>query len=191
MPHLTVLLSRLSAGTALLLPLLSAPGCVVPRVVDNPTLVSTASHEALWERVVDVLHEYQFPIERENKLDGLIETGYKVGSGVLEPWHSDSVTLEDRMESSLQSIRRRALVRLTPAQDGYVVGVEVLKEIENPQKLIINSPGYATFRENQPIQRDLDVVIGPSTDQGWILKGRDLNLEQALMESIQKALVRP
>ena len=33
---------------------------------------------------IDVLHDYRFAIARENKLDGVIETEYKVGSGLLE-----------------------------------------------------------------------------------------------------------
>lgn len=187
----TRLLIRLTVGLPLSLLMLTGGGCVAPRVVDNPVFIPASNQEVVWEKTVDVLHAYQFPIERENKLDGFIESRYKVGSGVLEPWHQDSVTLEDRMESSLQSIRRRATVRLTPVEGGYVVGVEVLKEIENPKNLIINAPGYATFRENQPLQRDLNVVIGPASSDGWIVKGRDLNLEQALMESLLTSYQRP
>ena len=34
-----------------------------------------------------------FEIARENKLDGVIETQYKTGAGILEPWHPDTVGL--------------------------------------------------------------------------------------------------
>ena len=109
---------------------------------------------------------------------------------MLEPWHLDAATLPDRVEGSLQSIRRRASFTVTPADGGYFVGVEVLKEIENPQRMIINSPGYATFHESQPLQRDLDVVIGPATPEGWILLGRDVALEQSLLGALQQKAVR-
>ena len=168
-------------------------GCAfAPRpIVQNPTVVRANNPTAVWERTVDVLHAYQFPVDRENQLDGIIETGYKVGSGVLEPWHKDSVTMGDRLESSFQSIRRRATISVTPAANGYAVGVEVLKEIENPQNLIINSAGYATFPEATPLERDLSVVVGPSSPEGWILLGRDTNLEQDLIRSLHQALAQP
>jgi hypothetical protein len=177
----------------LLIPVLSSlAGCVGfgPPAASNPIFVRTGDHEALWEDTIDVLHAYQFPVERESQIDGSIQTGYKPGAGVLEPWHHDAATFPDRLEGSLQSIRRRASFTLTPANGGYYVGVEVLKEIEDPQRLIINSPGYATFNDSKPLQRDLDVVIGPATPDGWILLGRDVALEQSLLGALQTEVVR-
>jgi hypothetical protein len=164
----------------------SAIGCMsVPaRQFSNPMFVPANDIEGVWDRTVDVLHAYQLPIERENRLDGIIETDYKVGSGVFEPWHRDSVSTSDRFESSFQSIRRRATISITGANGGYLVGVEVLKELEDPEELIINSAGHATFPEGTPLERDLDIVVGPSTETGWILKGRDTNLEQELLRSM-------
>ena len=74
---------------------------------------------------------------------------------------------------------------ITPAQGGFLVGVEVVKELEHPDKLIINSPGHSTFQENTPLQRDLNVVIGPSTPDGWIHQGRDPGLEQSILARFQ------
>ena len=91
----------------------------------------------------------------------------------MKPWHQDSVTAGDRLESSFQSIRRRAKVTVTPAQGGYLVGVEVLKELEDPQDLIVNSAGTATFPESTTLDRNLELVVGPATPDGWILLGRD------------------
>ena len=173
--------------------LTSAVGCmsIPPRQYSNPMFVPASNVDAVWEHTVDVLHAYQLPIERENRLDGIIETDYKVGSGVLEPWHHDSVNMSDRFESSFQSIRRRASISINPAEGGYLVGVEVLKEIEDPEELIINSIGHATFPENTPLERDLDIVVGPATQSGWIFKGRDPSLEQELLRSLSAQYGRP
>lgn len=176
---------------ATLAPACLATGCAIPPAVSNPILVRGSSPDGIWENTVDVLHAYQFPIERENRLDGQIETDYKVGSGLLEPWHHDSVTVGDRLESSFQSIRRRATVSVTPTQGGYLVGVEVLKEIEDPQDLIVNSAGTATFPESNKLDRNLQVVVGPATPDGWILLGRDISLEQDLLNSLQNAFAQP
>jgi hypothetical protein len=156
-------------------------GCVGPQVpatpqtMQNPVFVPASDYDVVWESAVDVMHSLQLPIRRESKLDGVIETDYKVGAGLLEPWHQDAVTFSDRLEGSFQSIRRRAVMSITPAQGGFLVGVEVVKEIENPDKLIINSP----------LQRDLNVVIGPATPDGWIPRGRDPGLEQSILARLQ------
>ena len=166
-------------------------GCVGPQIsampetIQNPVFVPASDYNIVWENAVDVMHSLQLPIQRESKLDGIIETDYKVGSGLLEPWHKDAVTMADRLEGSFQSIRRRAAMSITPAQGGFLVGVEVVKELEHPDKLIINSPGHSTFQENTPLQRDLNVVIGPSTPDGWIHQGRDPGLEQSILARLQ------
>jgi hypothetical protein len=73
--------------------------------VSNPLLV-TGNEEVVWERAVDVLHEFQFEIGRENRVGRVIETIPKVGSGLLEPWQHDSIGFDNRLESTLQPIRR-------------------------------------------------------------------------------------
>ncbi|MCA9113506.1 MAG: hypothetical protein KDA79_00355 [Planctomycetaceae bacterium] len=173
-----------------------APATVPPEqlaTAQSSSIVVNGSHpEVIWERAIDVLHAYQFDIERENRLDGIIETGYQVGSGVLEPWRSDSVGLENRLESTLQSIRRRVLVSLSPAGSPgtTLITVEVLKEIEDMPGVAANSPGGATFQENSPLQRDLNLVVGQSTPSGWIPSGRDLALEHNLLERLRTAMAQ-
>jgi len=153
--------------------------------VANPVFVRANNPEEAWERTVDVVHDYLFEIERENKLGGVIETRYKTGASVLEPWHPDSVGAENRWESSLQSIRRKAFVRFTPAPGGYLVGIEAIKELEDVPKAA-NFVGGATFLDNSALQRDLNPVVGQATPSGWINKGRDPELEQAMLRTLNK-----
>ena len=140
--------------------------------------------EATWERTVDALHAFHFSIEKENRLAGTIQTEYLAGAGLLEPWHYDSVTLGDRIESSLQPIRRRALVTLTPTESGVQVAVEVIKQRESPRGPTRHAPGVATYPENRPVQRDLNVVLDESAPPGWITLGRDSTLERVLQSAI-------
>ncbi|HET6425066.1 MAG TPA: hypothetical protein VFG20_15370 [Planctomycetaceae bacterium] len=157
--------------------------------VSNPLFVRANDGEFVWEKTVDVAHDYLFEIERENKLDGVIETRYKTGASVLEPWHGDTVGVANRLESSLQSIRRKAIFTVTPAQGGYMVGVQTIKELEDVAAAA-NSVGAATFLDNNPLQRDLDVVVGQATPSGWINQGHDPALEQSLLKSLSAALGR-
>lgn len=158
--------------------------------ITNPIFVASNNQESVWERAVDVLHDYRFEIARENRLDGIIETDYKVGSSVLEPWHRETVGHENRWESTLQSIRRRAVVSIVPAEGGFLVSAECFKELEDLPGVATNSAGGATFQESTPLQRDLDLVVGQSAPSGWLPQGRDTVLEQDMLHRLNSALTR-
>ncbi len=183
----------------IVLGLVLAVGCASPwlgaaprAVVGNPLMVPAANDEVLWERTVDVLHDFHFQIARENRFSRVIETDYRTGSGLLEPWHQDSVGLENRLESTLQSVRRKVLVRVLPSEQGvgYLVSVEAFQEREDLPGIAANSPGGATFQESTPLQRDLNLVVGQSAPSGWIAVGRDPALEQKILQSLQVAYAR-
>jgi hypothetical protein len=144
--------------------------------VTNPVFVRANNPDEAWERTVDVVHDYLFEIERENKLGGVLETRYKTGASALEPWHGDSVGTANRLESTLQSIRRKAYISLTPVEGGYMVGVEAHKELEDVAKAA-----------NNILARDLNAVVGQATPSGWVSKGRDEALEQSMLKSINRA----
>ncbi|MBS0202404.1 MAG: hypothetical protein JSS49_05845 [Planctomycetes bacterium] len=158
--------------------------------VTNPVFVRANNHEEVWENTVDVVHDYLFEIERENKLGGVLETRYKTGASALEPWHGDTVGAANRMESTLQSIRRKAYVSVTPVQGGYLIGVEAHKELEDVAKAA-NLQGAATFLDDNILARDLNAVVGQATPSGWISKGRDEALEQSMLKSINRKFGAP
>lgn len=170
-------------------------GCAFhrPMTASNPLFVSANNEDIVWERTVDVVHEY-FDIVRENRIvgsqPGVIETHYKVGAGLLEPWHHDSHGLESRLESSFQSIRRKAYITVTPAEGGYFVGVEVFKELEDLPGIANNTAGGATFQQGNPLRRDLDLVVGQSSPSGWLLQGRDAVLEEEMSRRLQATFSR-
>ena len=190
---------------ARLLPLLTIIVCVAvgacaglepPRITNgartpgNPIFVRANNDEVVWERAVDVVHDYQFEIARENRLDGIIETKPKVGSSLLEPWQRETRGFANRLESTLQSIRRRAIITITPQEGGYLVGVEALKEREDLLGVAENSPGAATFPENAELQRDLNLVVGQSAPSGWIPLGRDPILEESILARLRNVMSR-
>ena len=153
--------------------------------VANPVFVRANNPEEAWEPTVDVVHNYLFEIERENKLGGFIETKYTTGASIVEPWHPDTIGLHDRLQSTLQSIRRKAIVRITPTPGGFLVGVEAIKELEDVPRAQ-TSVGGATFLDNSSLQRDLNPVVGQDTPSGWVNQGRDVVLEQAMLRSVNR-----
>jgi hypothetical protein len=167
-----------------------APTGVAAGPVANPIFVAVNSGNPesdlfVSERAADVLAKYNFEIDTTNQLEGTIATQYKVGSSVLEPWHRESVGLDNRLESTFQPIRRKVLVHFVRVEGGYLVSVEALKELEDLTAPTPNSPGGSTFPQNYPLRRDLNLVLGQASPSGWIPLGRDAALEQDMLGRLQ------
>ena len=152
--------------------------------------VSADKYDLMWERTVAILNNYHFMVARESKIEGVIETEYRAGSNLFEPWHHDSVGYANRLESTVQSIRRRAFVTFQQASPGLVtIAVRVDKEIEDVPGLAANYEGGATFSESQLLNRDLDQVVGQAGASRWLHRGTDPALEAELMHQIQSAII--
>ncbi len=180
---------------ALLTPaLVLAPvGCTLPSrrpVSSNPMIVPITDFETVWTATVRALDEYLDGVE-ENRLAGRIRTEPKIGATLLEPWNGDSVGFNERLESSLQTIRRFATARIEPAPNGgYAVRVEVWKELEDLERPERQSGGQAAFPQDFPINRTREIVGPVPSPLEWIPKGRDNLLEQEILRRIQAELFR-
>ena len=71
-----------------------------------------------------------------------------------------------------------------------MVSVRVDKEIEDVPGLAANYEGGATFPESQPLERDLDQVVGQSGPSRWLFRGNDRALESEIMRQIRFATIR-
>ena len=91
--------------------------------------------------------------------EGRIDTYPKVGATVFEPWDHDSADGYQRLESTLQSIRRHAVVKVvpTPTGRGFWVDVAVFKELENLWRRSNATAGAATFPHDDTLTR----VVNP------------------------------
>ena len=134
---------------------------IAPRpVAENPMIVPSADFETVWRETVAVLDEY-FDIRTENRLARTIVTDPVMGATLLEPWRGDSVGLDERLESTLQTIRRFARVQIDPVPGrGFAVQVEVFKELEDLAKPDRQSAGRAVFNNDFPVNRTREIV-GP------------------------------
>lgn len=196
--------------TAIVLLSLAASGCTVTPPVtnpawqttnvlhDNPALLPVADPELAWEAVVDVVDDY-FKIEREEPArmvgnvatQGRLDTFPTIGSTLFEPWHGDSVGPYERLESTLQSIRRYARVRVIPARGGYLVDVAVFKELEDVVRPAHSTAGAATFRYDSSLTRVVNPVGEQEIHKGWIPMGRDTALEQQIVEQLVSRMGPP
>lgn len=184
-----------------------ASGCLGPRPVpgwpapgggvayDNPALVPTVDYDLVWETIVDVIDD-DFRIDREVPVrrcgdvltEGRLDTFPLVGATILEPWLGDAANLEERIEGTLQSIRRQAVVRVIPAQGGQWIEVVVLKELEDTARPLQAGAGAATFRYDNTLNRVVDPITEIEVHRGWIPLGRDRALEQQILAEIHARL---
>jgi hypothetical protein len=178
------------------------PGAPVGMLA-NPLRVPVADRDFAWDQLVAVVEEY-FKIEHEDRVrlagdlltEGRIDTYPLTGATLLEPWHGDSVTYYDRLESTLQSIRRRCFIRVIPEQASYMIDLEVFKELEDLPRPLMSTAGAATFNTSAADDRGtqpLPSFTATSVPRGprpinWIPQGRDLNLEQVMLAKVQARL---
>ncbi len=164
--------------------------------LSNPLQISASDPDLVWEQVSEAVMMF-FSIQREERvrvlddvvLEGRIETHPEVGSTIFEPWRHDSTAGKERWLATLQSIRRRAVVRVIPSPSGFLVDVAVHKELED-----VNQPEHATVAraDPQPERRrtfqDEEGIRGIGQTVGWIPLGRDERLEQRILGDIQARL---
>ena len=180
-------------------PYVVAPVQTVPSVPchGNPTLLTAADHQCVGESVVDVVDDY-FKIVHEEPVrligstltEGRLDTAPKVSPTVFEPWRHDTSGRYERVENTLQSIRRRAVVHVMPAKGGYWVDVAVLKELEDVARPEHATAGAATFRYDDSLTRVVNPMVEQEVCEGWIPQGRDVALEQRIVGHLQSRSLR-
>ena len=162
----------------------TSPAMVYP----NPVFLPIPDNVTAWEIVVDVIDDY-FKIEREEPVrligntltEGRIDTFPKTAATMLEPWHFDSAGQCEQLEATLQSMRRRAVVRVIPTEGGYLVDVAVYKELEDIERPEHATAGAATLRYDGSLTRVINPAGGQEVDNGWISQGRDVALQQRII----------
>lgn len=158
--------------------------------VPNPLELPPAPDRFVWSQVVDAVDDY-FRITREQPvqnsdgivLDGRIETSYQVGASIMEPWRKDSTAGFERLQSTFQSIRRRAIVMVRPNGAGYTIEVVVQKDLEDADGQNTVESGTVVRHDGTIVRKDEAIDGGPQT-LGWISLGRDASLEQVILRDI-------
>jgi hypothetical protein len=164
---------------------------VPQQYVPNPLELPPVADDFLWLQVVDTLDDY-FRIARQQPvvnrqgmvLEGKIETSYKVAGSVFQPWRKDSTTGFERLQSTLQTIRRRAIVVVRPHGGGYSVEVIVQKDLEDTDRTQYATESTAGVRHDGSRVSRSDAFDDSPQTLGWIPLGRDTQLEQAILSDL-------
>ena len=198
-------LPRASYVTGWLL-LLAVTGChIIPptrnaetfEILQNPLHVPPCPPEFVWDQLIDVLDDY-FRIGQENRVkrvgniltEGRVDTVPQSGSTYFEPWRKDSTPGFERLHATLQSVRRRAVARVTPTAGGYLIDIAVYKELEDVDRPEQSTVGSATLRNDGTIIRQEDRSQFGAATLGWIPQGRDVSLEQRILSDLRARLTQ-
>ena len=164
--------------------------------ISNPLVVPVADVDFAWNQIVDMVDDY-FDIASEQQvreiggvlMEGWIETQPLVGATLLEPLRRDSTPGFERWQSTFQSIRRRAFVRVVPVASGFQVYVEVKKELEDVSQPEFSTVGQSARRHDGSLVAfdGFQDEEGPVT-LGWIPLGRDATLEQEMLRQLYARL---
>lgn len=164
---------------------------VPEQYVPNPLELPPLADDFLWLQIVDTLDDY-FRIARQQPvvnsrgvvLEGKIETSYKVGGSIFQPWQKDNTTGFERLQSTLQTIRRRAIVTVRPETTGYSVEVIVQKDLEDTDRTQHATESIIGTRHDGSRTSRADRFGDSPQTLGWIPLGRDTTLEQTILKDI-------
>ena len=97
-----------------------------------------------------------------------------------------SPAFSDRLLATLQTYRHRVSVVIQPAdQGGFFVEIIARKELEDLLQPVRSTAGAAIFRTENNVERQFEVIDPTVFDSKWIFKGRDVPLEQRLIERLK------
>ena len=170
----------------------------IPRVpldgsvpVNNPVPLAEQDPEFLWLQIVDTVDDYfrikteqRFRRDAEQWLEGRIETYPEIGATKLEWWRKDTLHGFQRWQSTFQTIRRTAYIRVTPMSTGYSMSVEVVKELEDVDRAASSGEGSAAVRHDGAVVRSDNQLVGLPITLGWIRQENDTELEQRILREV-------
>jgi hypothetical protein len=159
--------------------------------IPNPLELPPLDDQFVWMQVIDTVDDYfrisrEQPVQNSNNflLDGRVETSYRVGASMLQPWRKDSTAGFEAVQSSLQSIRRKATVTVRPNGAAYTVEVIVQKDLEDTDRTQYATETTATRRHDGTVIRQIGGSVDAPQTLGWISLGRDTSLEQRILRDI-------
>lgn len=172
-------------------PARQAPPSPIQVPVSNPTNIPPVEPDFLWQQIVDSVDDYfridvEEPVRRTETFwqEGLLTTFPVISGTVLEPWRGDAARGFERLQSTVQTIRRTATIKVMAVESGYAIDIRVMKEQEDVDQSQFSAAGASAQRHDGTIVRTDSQVRQLPITLGWYEIGRDRDLEQRLMASI-------
>jgi hypothetical protein len=180
-----------ASGPLLDNPLPLNPGVVEQPAEHNPVFVplGPTSYGLVFENVLKVLSDYGFEILEANRYDGHVETIPRIAPGVGLFFRPGSPDHYERLLASCQTYRHRIVVFIQPADSGgFFIQVIAFKELEDLPRPTRATAGAAVFSTFNNVERQFEVIDPTVFEAGWIPKGQDHALEQAILQRIKACM---
>ncbi len=163
---------------------------------ENPVYIAqpAKAYRHVFETALQVVGDYGFDIVEPHSYSGHIEAAPRVAPGIGFLLTPGSPDLYERFLASFQTYRHRVTVKIQTADPnpadhgGYFVEFIVRKELEDLPKPIRSTVGGATFRSENSVERQTEVIDSTFYDPTWIYRGRDTLMEQELIRRFKNAL---
>jgi hypothetical protein len=164
------------------------PNCTVDNPIYVPFSNTPEAYARIFEKTIDILDDY-FEISLTNRYDGRIETFPHIAPGYEQFWRVGNPGFHNRILSTLQTIRNRAVVLIQPADNGgYFVQVAVFRELEDLPRPSRQTAGAATFFYPQGVERQYEVIDPTVYESTWIPNGRNIEFEQLILQRIKSCM---
>ena len=191
-----MILNRLSLTLFVIGVFSVTPGCGKSHRVQSDGSISIAAppreSEAnrLWEASSDVLRRHGYRLDRADRRAGVMTTWPEESQHFFEFWRHDVDTFKDRLEATVNPLRRWVEVQFKSAVDESPGTFQVVvhkERLSSPARQFKSSgAAYQFFGETLPSTTGAIQVT--SEDDRWLDLGRDSAMEVRITSMIQTAV---
>jgi len=172
----------------------AAAGCgPSDRTVSGALYLPKGDYLTVFRATAEEVRREGFRLLVEDPETGDIETAYKGGRTVLEPWALQATTVYDAAEDTLHAVRRRAQVKVRPEADGVMVIVQVWRERQGyyQDRAPVYSKALYLFQDEilSPMVFEPHAAPQPRAEI-WADLGHDGVMERRLLQRIQRRVAR-
>ncbi|MCE5187482.1 MAG: hypothetical protein LLF76_15280 [Planctomycetaceae bacterium] len=174
-----------------LLMMVCLSGCRQAQPIDSSVpLCFDSNAEQVTEAARTVLRKMDFSLEKDDPQAGYLRTRPLTAAQFFEFWRQDNVDAATTAKASMQSLRRVVEVRLEPATDHVCVRCSVqVQKLSLPERPVEGVQNLASaFTRSQPGFQTMDIDKRQLEKMEWLDAGRDLALEQRILQKLQHAL---
>jgi hypothetical protein len=160
---------------------------------DQPPAVSVTAtdYDKLWRAADEAARDLLFTVDRRDYRGGVLMTDPMVSGQIFEPWRGDAVTVRQRLESSIATVRRTIRFEFERHEDGtFSVAPKVLVE----EEAIADRRVTSVVSQRSAFGRS-GAWGTAETDRGiflprryWFATGRDPQLEARVARIIESRL---
>lgn len=163
-------------------------GCQKPAPVEEWVTASPIAEsdlDMLWDETLSVLRKHDFPPDRQDRVNGIIETTPATSQQWGEFWRQDVADMYSLTQSSLHTTQRKATIRFVRDDEGewrLEVQVDIYRLSTPESQVTTASSALQSFSGVLPTTKGR--LRRKSQGRHWVHLGRDEAMETRLLDRI-------